>query len=83
MFSEMRMVKKTHPSLTSLDVLEMATTRPARALKRESDLGKIKPGYLADSIAIPFKGAESDVFDSVIQNRGAIKWMMVNGKVLT
>jgi cytosine/adenosine deaminase-related metal-dependent hydrolase len=83
MFSEMRMAKKTYPSLTSLDVLEMATTRPARALKRERDLGKITPGCLADSIAIPFKGPVNDVFDSVIQNRGTIKWMMVNGKVLT
>jgi len=83
MFSEMRMAKKTYPSLTSLDVLEMATTRPARALKREGDLGKITPGCLADSIAIPFKGPVNDVFDSVIQNRGTIKWMMVNGKVLT
>jgi len=82
MFSEMRMAKKTYPSLTSLNVLEMATTRPARALKQERELGKIAPGFLADSIGIPFKGAVNDVFDAVIQNRGTIKWMMVNGRIL-
>jgi cytosine/adenosine deaminase-related metal-dependent hydrolase len=82
MFSEMRMAKKTYPSLSSLDILEMATIRPARALKRQSELGKIAPGYLADSIGIPFKGAANDVFDAIIQNRGTIKWMMVNGKIL-
>ncbi|HZC59272.1 MAG TPA: amidohydrolase family protein [Chthoniobacterales bacterium] len=82
MFSEMRMAKKTYPSLTSLDVLEMATTRPARALKQESALGKIAAGFLADSIGIPFEGHMNDVFDAIIQNRGTIKWMMVNGKVL-
>jgi aminodeoxyfutalosine deaminase len=82
MFSEMRMAKKTYPCLTSLDVLEMATTHPARALKRQSELGKIAPGYLADSIGIPFKGGANDVFDAIIQTRGTIKWMMVNGKIL-
>jgi aminodeoxyfutalosine deaminase len=82
MFSEMRMAKKTYPSLTSLEVLEMATTRPARALKQEAALGKIAPGFLADSIAVPFEGHTNDVFDAIIQNRGTIKWMMVNGKVL-
>ncbi len=82
MFSEMRMAKKAYPSLTSLNVLEMATTHPARALKRERDLGKIAPGCLADSIGIPFKGSTNDVYDAIIQNRGTIKWMMVNGKIL-
>ena len=60
----------------------MVTVRPARALKLAGELGKIAPGYLADAIAIPFKGSTGDVFEAVIQNRGAVKWMMVNGKIL-
>ena len=60
----------------------MVTIRPARALKLDRELGRIAPGYLADAIAIPFKGSTSDVFEAVIQNRGTVKWMMVNGQIL-
>jgi len=82
LFSEMRTVKKNYPTLSARDVLEMVTIRPARALKLERELGRIAQGYLADSIAIPFKGATSEVFEAIIGNRGPIKWMMVNGQVL-
>ena len=43
----------------------MVTIRPARALKLERELGRIAPGYLADSIAIPFKGSTGDVFEAI------------------
>jgi aminodeoxyfutalosine deaminase len=82
MFSEMRTVKKTYSSLAAPEVLQMATTRPAQALGLGHKLGKIAPGFLADSIGIIFKGPTNDVFDAIIQNRGPIKWMTVNGKVL-
>ena len=82
LFSEMRTAKKIYQTLSSREVFEMATVRPARALKLERELGRIAPGYLADSIAIPFKGLACDVFDAVIQHRGTVKWMMVNGQVL-
>jgi aminodeoxyfutalosine deaminase len=83
LFSEMRTAKKFYQTLAARDLLEMVTIRPARALKLERQLGRIAPGYLADSIAIPFKGSAGNVFETIIQNRGTIKWMMVNGKVLT
>ena len=82
LFSEMRIAKKIYQTLSSREVFEMVTVRPARALKLERELGRIAPGYLADSIAIPFKGPAGDVFDAVIQHRGTVKWMMVNGQVL-
>jgi imidazolonepropionase-like amidohydrolase len=61
----------------------MVTIRAARALKLERSLGKIAPGYLADAIAIPFKGHAVDVYEAIIQTRGPIKWMMINGKILS
>ena len=82
LFSEMRTAKKTYDSLSAQDLVEMVTIRPARALKLELELGRIAPGYLADSIAIPFKGSASEVFEAIIHHRGTIKWMMVNGQVL-
>jgi imidazolonepropionase-like amidohydrolase len=58
----------------------MVTVRPARALKMERDLGKIASGYLADLIAIPFMGSVDEVYEAIIENRGPIEWMMINGK---
>ena len=83
LFSEMRLAKKNYPTLSAQDLLEMVTIRPARALKLERSLGKVAPGYLADAIAIPFQGRPDAVCESLIQTRGPIKWMMINGKILT
>jgi aminodeoxyfutalosine deaminase len=83
LFSEMRIAKKIYPTLSARDLLEMVTIRPARALKLERRLGRIAPGYLADAIAIPFKGRTDDVCEAILQTRGPIKWMMINGKILS
>jgi aminodeoxyfutalosine deaminase len=82
LFSEMRTAEKVYQALNARDLIEMVTIRPARALKLERELGRIARGYLADSIAIPFKGRTGDVYEAIIQNRGTIKWMMVNGQIL-
>jgi cytosine/adenosine deaminase-related metal-dependent hydrolase len=82
LFSEMRMAQKIYQTLTAQDLLEMVTTRPARALKLQRELGKIAPGFLADCIALPYKGDVRDVFEAIVQNRNQIKWMMVNGQKL-
>jgi imidazolonepropionase-like amidohydrolase len=71
------------PTLSFRDLREMVTIRPARALKLEESLGQIAPGYLADAIAISFKGRTDEVCESIIQTRGPIKWMMINGKILS
>jgi cytosine/adenosine deaminase-related metal-dependent hydrolase len=81
LFSEMRAARKTYPTLAARDLLEMVTVRPARALKMESALGKVKRGYLADLIAIPFTGSADEVYGAIIENRGPIEWMMINGKI--
>ncbi|MBV8641367.1 MAG: amidohydrolase family protein [Verrucomicrobia bacterium] len=80
LFSEMRTAKKVYPTLSARDLLEMVTIRPARALKLERSLGRIAPGYFADAIAIPFSGATEDAYEAIVQAKGPIKWMMINGK---
>jgi len=81
LFSEMRAARKNYPALAPRDFLEMVTVRPALALKMECGLGKIERGYLADLIAIPFNGSVDEVYEAIIENRGPIKWMMINGKI--
>jgi len=80
LFSEMRTARQVYPTLSARELLEMVTIRPARALKLEHSLGRIAPGYFADAIAIPFSGATDDVYEAIIQAKGPIKWMMIDGK---
>jgi imidazolonepropionase-like amidohydrolase len=77
----MRTAKKNYPKLAARELLEMVTVRPAHALKMERVLGRIASGYLADLIAIPFTGSVDEVYEAIIQNRGSIEWMMINGKI--
>jgi aminodeoxyfutalosine deaminase len=81
LFSELRTVRKNYPSLSSEDALQMSTVCAAKALGKESELGRIAPGYLADAISVPFSGGPSEVYDEILANRKPIEWMMVDGEV--
>jgi cytosine/adenosine deaminase-related metal-dependent hydrolase len=80
LFAEMRTARNVYPTLSARDLLEMVTIRPARALKLEHSLGRIAPGYLADAIAIPFSETIDDVYEAIIEAKGPIKWMIIDGK---
>ena len=64
------------------EVLTMATVNGAQALGQGASLGRIRPGYLADLIAIPSAQAGTDAFEAIVAFTGAVPWMMVNGAVL-
>jgi cytosine/adenosine deaminase-related metal-dependent hydrolase len=82
LFSELRVAQKNAPLLSPVDLLEMVTVNPARALSMENQLGKITPGALADLIAIPFSGPLAAAHDEIIHHQGEIGWLMVDGRVL-
>ncbi len=79
LFAEMRQFRKTEPSLSGLDLLEMVTVNPARALGRKDALGRLRAGHRADVIAIPHSGRESGLIDGVIAFEGAVSWSMIDG----
>ncbi len=81
LFSEMRVCRRNYPSLTPEDLLMMCTLHPARAIGMEHCLGRIAPGYLADAILVPAttEDVKRNVYETVIENRQPIPWMMVNG----
>jgi imidazolonepropionase-like amidohydrolase len=39
--------------MTPMQALQAATMTSAELINRESDLGRLEPGYLADIIAVP------------------------------
>ncbi|MEY2531879.1 MAG: aminodeoxyfutalosine deaminase [Verrucomicrobiota bacterium] len=78
LFPEMREVRYDNPGLSPGEILEMVTVNPARALDRQLLLGQIKPGALADMIAIPVEG-ERDVFEQIIAFDKTVPWRMIDG----
>lgn len=81
MFDEMRAFQEKEPQVSAAELLQMVTTRPARALKREGKLGMITPGALADLIALPFAGSVESVHEQIVQFNKPVPWMMIDGKV--
>jgi cytosine/adenosine deaminase-related metal-dependent hydrolase len=82
LFDEMRNVCDTHPSISPLQALEMATINPARALGRPRDLGCMVPKARADLIALPITPGGDSVFEEIVAYRRPVDWVMVNGQVL-
>jgi cytosine/adenosine deaminase-related metal-dependent hydrolase len=78
LFSEMRELIRKHPAVSPRQALEMATINGARALSQR-DIGAIRPGALADLIALPDTSG-GDPFEKVVAFDGTIPWMMVNGQ---
>ena len=69
------------PSLTGEELLRTVTTNPARALRREAQLGRIAPGALADLIAVPVSGSMDHVHEEIVQFGGPVPWVMIDGEI--
>jgi cytosine/adenosine deaminase-related metal-dependent hydrolase len=79
LFAEMRAFQRSVRWISPAEILEMVTVNPARALHQENALGRVRPGFCADLIAIPIRGG-GDLIDTIVGYEGCIDWMMVNGK---
>ena len=79
LFAEMRAFQHKEPQISPEKILEMATVNPALALSQQNSLGRIRPGFRADLVAIPCAEA-GDVFPEIVAFDSAISWRMINGK---
>jgi cytosine/adenosine deaminase-related metal-dependent hydrolase len=79
LFDEMRAFQKRFPSIPPEETLRMVTVNPALALRQENELGRIRPGFKADLIAVPCSGS-ADVFEQINAFDGPVSWAMVNGE---
>ncbi len=84
LFREMRLFKKNQPMVSSEEILSMVTVKPAQALGLGHQLGRIKPGYLADLIGLPVparkRAKNISLFDQVLRYRGTVSFAMVQGE---
>jgi aminodeoxyfutalosine deaminase len=79
LFAEMRAFQRSEPERSPEKIFEMITVNPASALGQQNTLGRIRPGFRADLIAIPC-GEDRDLFGEIVAFDGEINWMLVNGK---
>ncbi|HEX4413580.1 MAG TPA: amidohydrolase family protein, partial [Lacipirellulaceae bacterium] len=57
LFMEMQHVARTHPNVNPHEILRMATLAGAEALGREAEFGSIRPGKVANLVALPLADA--------------------------
>lgn len=80
LFAEMRAFQQEFPHVSPEEVLKMATTNSACALRQEDRLGKIRSGFAADLIALPCERSTS-VFEEIVAHDQSVGWSMVAGRV--
>jgi cytosine/adenosine deaminase-related metal-dependent hydrolase len=82
LFAEMRQLWKIQPSLRAEELVEMVTINPAAALRQSDALGRLRPSYFADMIAVPTTGEDEALWEEIVDLKGAVPWSMVNGQQL-
>ena len=78
----MRQLLWTEPTISPLELLEMATVNAAAALRRQHSLGRIRSGFIADLIAVPADGKRGEVLANVVAFDDQVPWEMVDARVL-
>lgn len=79
LFEEMRAFQRNEPAISPEKVLAMVTVNSALALGQQNTLGRIRPGFRADLIAIPYTEGR-DLFSEIVAFEDEINWMMADGK---
>ena len=74
----MREAQQNEPALSPEEILELVTVNPARALDRQSVLGRLKKGFKADMIALPLEG-NGDPFEQIVAFDKEVVWAMIDG----
>jgi cytosine/adenosine deaminase-related metal-dependent hydrolase len=79
LFAEMRAFQRSEPEISPAKIFEMVTVNSASALRQQNTLGRIRPGFRADLIAIPCRVGR-DLFGEIAAFDGEVDWIMVNGR---
>ncbi len=80
LFAETRAFQRSEPGISPDKILEMVTVNAALALHQENALGRVRPGFQADLVSIPYSGSPN-LFEEIVAFDGPVNWMMVNGRM--
>jgi len=79
LFAEMRAFQRSEPESSPEKIFKMVTVNAALALGQQNTLGRIRPGFRADLIAIPCREGR-DLFGEIAAFDGEVDWIMINGR---
>lgn len=79
LFAEMRGFQGRDSETSPEKIFETVTVNSASALRQQNTLGRIRPGFRADLIAIPCREGR-DLFGEIVAFDGEVDWVMVNGR---
>ena len=80
MFAEMRLLADRDRSISSEQVLLMATVNGARALGLAGKIGEISRNSFADLIALPSPDKLKDIYEAVLAHTGNVSASMIDGR---
>ena len=80
MFAEMQEFSRRHPSVECEDILQMATTNGAKAMRLGNEIGQIRDGFKANMAMVPFSGTLSEVPEMILRHRGPVEMLMLAGR---
>jgi imidazolonepropionase-like amidohydrolase len=80
----MRSFQKANPQVPAQEILSLVTSKAAEALGSGRELGRVRPGHLADLIGIPYdriSRGRKDVWEKVLRYPGQVSFAMVHGEI--
>lgn len=81
LFDEMSEFQKEHPDIPAPEILAMATRNGAKALGLGGDLGVLRPGAIADFIAIALRHhPECDLHEEIVGEAHEVVMVVVDGE---
>jgi imidazolonepropionase-like amidohydrolase len=80
LFGEMRQLAATDKTITSLEIVRMATVNGARALGLAGKAGELSRNTFADLITIPFAGKITDACEAILNHTGNVNASMIGGR---
>ena len=83
LFAEMRQFARIEPTLSPRELLETVTVNAAAALGQRDAIGKVRAGFAADLVAVPWHGSASGLLDDVVSYGEKVPWLMIDGTLKT
>ncbi|HEY5043460.1 MAG TPA: amidohydrolase family protein [Verrucomicrobiae bacterium] len=80
LFADMRQFADADKTVSSQEILQMATVNSARALGLAGKIGELSKNAFADVIAIPFAGKLSRAHEAVLEHSGNVAASMIEGR---
>lgn len=82
LLDELYEIRTAHPTIPAVDLIDMITRNPAKALRLDSELGSLEIGKRANIIGIRSNELSKSPLEDLIQGEISVECVIVNGEDL-